>query len=124
MLSVKIEDFVEDLNYRGIILYVDKESVVKEDLKAAFERDSVNKIWRLDNAWDIGMFTIENCDLDDVQNIDYLDGEGYSVFRLVEDVKGEFYIQVPSIIKWWVDENLLVDLHESRLNYVRDLLDD
>lgn len=121
---VKITDFVEDLNYKGIVLLIDKDSVVKDDLKAALERDEVNKIWRLDNAWKTGMFTVENCDLDDVPNLDYLDGGGYAVFSLVEDVKGEFYIQVPSTIEWWVKENRLVDMHDSRLNYLRDCGED
>ena len=94
---IYIEDFCEDLNYQGVILYIG--NVDRTRIHKALEKDKVNKLWRLDFATsrtDPSMkdfIYVENCDL---QNLDYPIYEyledGYDVHVLYEDPKG-FYIQ-------------------------------
>ena len=96
----RINDFVEDLNYKAIILYVG--NVDAKRLMERLDKDDVNKLWRLDyviNEKDLTMknfMYIENCDL---QNLDYpiyeymeSDMGGYNVFVLHEDDYGNYYI--------------------------------
>ena len=93
-----IEDFNDDLNYTGVILYIG--NVNHERLRTKLEKDYVNKLWRLDNALvyaDPSMknfIYIENCDLQDLDFPlhTYME-EGYDVYILYEDEQGEFYIK-------------------------------
>lgn len=92
-----IKDFCEDLNYRGVILYIG--NVDNAKLLKALEKSVVNKLWRLGFATsnnDPSMrdfIYVENCDL---QNLDYPIHEyfedGYDVYVLYEDAAG-FYIK-------------------------------
>ena len=99
---IYINDFGEDLNYQGIILYIGK--VDPTNLRKALERDQVNKIYRLDYALEDNLFSrrnyifVANCDL---QNLDYpvedyISGEVdgyYDVYVLEEDkAAGKFYV--------------------------------
>ena len=93
---VYIEDFCEDLNYQGIILYIGKVDCAR--LRKTLGKDKINKLWRLEFATsnnDPSMrdfIYVENCDL---QNLDYPIYEyledGYDIYVLHEDPKG-FYI--------------------------------
>lgn len=93
---IYINDFCEDLNYRGVILYIG--NVDSAALLEALKRDRVNKLWRLDYALKAvkdgckNFIYVENCDL---QNLDYpiheYFEEGYDVYVLHEDA-GKFYI--------------------------------
>lgn len=92
-----IKDFCEDLNYRGVILYIGNVDHAK--LRETLEKDEVSKLWRLTFATsnnDPSMrnfIYVENCDL---QNLDYPIQEyfddGYDVYVLYEDATG-FYIK-------------------------------
>ena len=93
---IYIEDFCEDLNYQGVILYIGNVDCVR--LRETLGKDKVNKLYRLEFATsnnDPSMrdfIYVENCDL---QNLDYpaqeYFQEGYDVYVLYEDPKG-FYI--------------------------------
>lgn len=95
--KIYINDFCEDLNYQGIILYTG--SIDSNKLLEALKRDNVNHCYRFsfatsnDNPSMKNFIYIENCDL---QNLDYPIYEymedGYDVYCLYEDDKG-FYIK-------------------------------
>lgn len=95
--KIYINDFCEDLNYQGIILYIGL--VDSNKLLEALERDKVSHCHRFsfatsDNDPAMKNFIyIENCDL---QNLDYPIYEymedGYDVYCLYEDDKG-FYVK-------------------------------
>lgn len=93
---IYINDFCENLNYRGIILYIG--NVNPDNLRKALERDAVNKLWRFDSALTVddlskkNFIYIENCDL---QNLDYPIHEyvdDYDICALHEDDVGKYYI--------------------------------
>ena len=94
---IYIDNFCEDLNYKNIILYIGE--VNSSRLLEAFERDLINKCYRLDYALTDRVASrrnfiyIENCDL---QNLDYplheYMQEGYNVYILHEDA-GKYYIE-------------------------------
>lgn len=99
-----IEDFVGDLNYKGIILYIGHVDI--ERLRAKLIEDMCNKMCRFDNAVNFedpafkNFIYIENCDMQDLDYpiheylIDSCDGEEYSVHILYYDDKaGMFYIK-------------------------------
>lgn len=98
---IYINDFCEDLNYQGVILYIGNVNSV--NLLRALKRDKVNKTYRLDYALNDpkdscrNFIYIENCDL---QNLDYPvheyfgdDEDTYDVYVLHEDEVGKFYIE-------------------------------
>ena len=95
--KVYINDFCEDLNYRGVILYIGNVDHAK--LRETLEKDKVSKLWRLTFATsnnDPSMrnfIYVENCDL---QNLDYpiyeYMEEDYDIYCLHEDSTG-FYIK-------------------------------
>lgn len=95
-----IENFCEDLNYQGIILYVADVNLNK--LRERIEKDYINKMWRFDYMLDKQgdaskryYMYIENCDFQDLDFpiTDYIE-EGYMVVKLYEDETG-FYIKDP-----------------------------
>lgn len=93
---IYIEDFCEDLNYQGVIIYIGK--VDRARLRKTLDEDKISKLWRLEFATsnnDPSMrdfIYVENCDL---QNLDYPIYEyledGYDIYVLHEDPEG-FYI--------------------------------
>lgn len=98
-----IDDFVEDLNYRKIILAFD--DVDPEKLKSKLVADDVNHIDRFDGCRSHDrLFYIENCDFQDAEvpiDIPYLGiEEGYSVVALHYDEKGD---------QWYFDIDAFVD---------------
>ena len=94
---IYINDFCEDLNYQGIILYIGK--VDYSRLLKALEKTYVNKLWRLEYAKtkeDSAMknyIYVENCDLQDLDYPihEYVE-EGYDVYVLHEDA-GKYYVK-------------------------------
>ena len=88
-----IDDFVEDLNYRKIILSFG--DVDPEKLKSKLVADNVNHINRFDTCCIYNkLFYIENCDLQDVDtehgdefgnSLLYLISDGYVVYSLKYD---------------------------------------
>lgn len=94
---IYINDFCEDLNYHGIILYIGEVDDIA--LFKTLERDMVNKRYRLEYALNDpndsrrNFIYVENCDL---QNLDYplheYIEEGYDVYILHEDA-GKYYVE-------------------------------
>lgn len=96
-----ITDFCEDLNYQGVVLYVDSE-IDLEDLLNHLKAANVSHLYRFDCVRENRLFYIENCDLQDVtidsnQNelLDLLEND-YSIFELKKDNAG-FYIKVSNL---------------------------
>lgn len=93
-----IENFCEDLNYTGVILYIG--NVNFERLYAAMGRDYVNKLWRLTLAVETtdptkkNFIYIENCDMQELvwPVHEYME-EGYDVYILHEDETGNYYVK-------------------------------
>ena len=92
-MNVYINDFVEDLNYKKIILYIG--TVDHEKLRAELEKNDVNHLYQFGKCVEDKYMYIENCDLQNLDYYleDYLD-EGYSVFPLYS-VGARYYIQMP-----------------------------
>lgn len=106
-----IDDFVEDLNYRKIILSVD--DVDPEKLKSKLEKDNTGHISRFDRyCISNKLFFIENCDLQEVDTQveppeiygnsfqSLVIEEGYSIVALHYDEKGD---------QWYFDIDAFVD---------------
>ena len=95
--KVYINDFCQDLNYKGIILWIG--SVDSNELLESLERDNVGKLWRFlyatsnTNPSMKDFIYVEICDL---QNLDYpiyeYMEEGYDIYCLYEDSAG-FYVK-------------------------------
>ena len=103
MERIYIHNFVDDLNYRAVILYVDSE-VNLDDLLSELKKDYVNHLNRFDSVRENRLFYIENCDLQDItinsnwnELLDFLN-EGHSVLHLKKDASG-FYLVVPDIFE-------------------------
>ena len=96
-----ITDFVEDLNYQGVILYVDPEKVNLKKLRSKLEHDHTNHLYRFEYMLKKSkpdrrnFFFIENCDFQDLDSgiHEYIIDGGYSVHTLQQD-GDEFYINV------------------------------
>lgn len=63
-----IEDFVEDLNYRKILLNL--QFVDKKHLKQKLIKDNLNKVYRLEKS---NYLWVENCDYQGEEIIDHND---------------------------------------------------
>lgn len=104
-----IDDFVEELNYKYVIIYI-SEDVKKEDLRKALIDDDVNHISRFDEVWESGFFYIENCDL---QTLDvpieeiFREWEGSWSVLTLKQVGDEFVILVPHPIAWGIEKGEL-----------------
>lgn len=94
---IYINDFCEDLNYTGIILYIGV--VNSSKLLKALKQSVVNKCYRLEYALTDSdpakrnFIYVENCDL---QNLDwpvheYIE-DGYDIYILYEDA-GKYYVK-------------------------------
>lgn len=91
---LRIDDFVEDLNYQKILLNI--KYVNKEQLKARLEQDDLNKIYRLENA---KFMYIVNCDFngEEIETekdlLDFVTDEKYIIYDLFyNDVDGYFIV--------------------------------
>lgn len=106
-----IDDFVEDLNYRKIILSFG--DVDPEKLKSKLEKDNTGHISRFYTCCIYNkLFYIENCDLQDVDTQmeppeiygnsfqSLVIEEGYSIVALHYDEKGD---------QWYFDIDAFVD---------------
>lgn len=103
MFYVKIKDFLNDLNYTGVILHI-SEGVNRDDLEDALIEGQVNCMNLFDKVWDDKFFYIENRDLrtldSSIEEIFYeWNDEYWSVLNLVQ-IKNEFGIKVPNPIYW------------------------
>lgn len=101
MEKIYIHDFIDDLNYHAVVLYVDSEADLDE-LLSKLKEDLVSHLYRFDSVRENRLFYIENCDLQDVtinsnwnELLDLL-SEGHSILHLKKDTSG-FYVLVPDI---------------------------
>lgn len=99
-MKIYINDFVEDLNYRNVILHIGK--VDTGNLLERLKKDCVNHLYRFDIALENNLMFIENCDLQDVNTDDltfygnsllYLLDEGYVIYPLrFEKESNKYYV--------------------------------
>lgn len=96
-MKIYIENFVDDLNYQKIILWIG--NVNKKNLYDRLVKDHVNHMYRFTSVVQDGYMYIENCDLQDLdlESVDYLE-EGYSIYPLFEDKDG-YYIEIDSFVE-------------------------
>lgn len=88
-MLVMINDFVEDLNYRRIVL--DVSNVDKNQLKDRLIEDKLNKVYRLDQA---KYMYVENCDFngEEIEDIEDFLQDGHKLYTLLyHDMVGYFY---------------------------------
>ncbi len=93
-----IDDFVEDLNYRQVILYIG--NVDLDNLRSKMKSDNMGHMNRLETVTANHLMYVENCDLQDVDtwhgddfgnNLLYLMEEGYAVYPLQYEPESEKY---------------------------------
>ena len=65
MEKIYIHDFIDDLNYHAVVIYVDS-NMVLDELYLKLREDSVSHLCRFDSVRENKLFYIENCDLQDV----------------------------------------------------------
>lgn len=98
-MRIYIDDFVEDLNYHKVILYVGY--VDPSELRSKLMSDETNHLYRFTSIIESNsMFFIENCDLQDVDtehsdefgnSLIYLISEGYVIYPLLYDTLNRRY---------------------------------
>ncbi len=97
-MKIYIDDFVEALNYRGVILYIGNVDSTK--LLNKLKEDNLNKIYRFDSVVESNkLFYIENCDLQDMSEcktlediLEYLE-DGQSIYSLLyEKDTNRYYV--------------------------------
>lgn len=93
-----IDDFVEDLNYRQVILYIG--NVDLDNLRSKMKSDNMGHMNRLATVTANHLMYVENCDLQDVDtwhgddfgnSLLYLMEEGYTVYPLQYEPESEKY---------------------------------
>lgn len=102
-LKIIIENFVEDLNYRKIVLYVG--NVDSSKLYSKLKRDDIGHLNRFDSITFNNLMYIENCDLQDVDTI-YGNEFGNSLLYLIEEGYTVYSLQYDSTIdRYFIDMN-------------------
>lgn len=103
MSKFYVNDFVEDLNYKNVVLYVD-DTVDLDALHDKMVSDNMNHMYHFDVIREDRLFYVENCDLEDVvlasswnQLRDLIEDE-YTIVQLKQD-DGGFYIELPDIFE-------------------------
>ncbi|MBR5823748.1 MAG: hypothetical protein IKY67_06365 [Paludibacteraceae bacterium] len=87
-----IDNFVDDFNYQGVILYIKK--VDKNRLLEKLKSDYLNHLYYFDPIYNSnGLMLIENCDCIDVNDNEILEYllNGYNIVQLREDANGYFF---------------------------------
>lgn len=95
-MRIYIDDFVEDLNYRGVILYT--ENVDPERLLKRLKEDNLNKTYRFESVLESNkLFYVENCDLQDMSEcktiesiLEYVD-DGMVIYPLLYEKESDRY---------------------------------
>lgn len=100
-MKIYINDFVEDLNYRKVILYIG--DIDPDTLRSKMERDLVNHMSRFDGVLENKLMFVENCDLQDVDtehgdefgnSLLYLITDGYVVYPLQYEFEtGRYFVE-------------------------------
>ena len=101
-MKIYINDFVEDLNYRKIILYIG--NIDSDRLHEKLKKDNLGHLYRFDYCKENKLMFVENCDLQDVNTSElydygdsllYLTEEGYSILPLYFDAGvGRYYVNI------------------------------
>jgi hypothetical protein len=98
-MKIYIDDFVEDLNYRGVILYVGNVDPTK--LLSKLKEDNLNKTYRFESVLKSNkLLYVENCDLQDMSEfrtlediLEYLD-DGQVIYPLrYESESDQYYVE-------------------------------
>lgn len=98
-MKIYIDDFVEDLNYRGVILYVGNVNLTK--LLSKLKEDNLNKTYRFESVLNSNkLLYVENCDLQDMSEfrtlediLEYLD-DGQVIYPLrYESESDRYYVE-------------------------------
>lgn len=98
-MKIYIDDFVEDLNYRGVILYVGNVDPAK--LLSKLKEDNLNKTYRFEYVMGSNkLFYVENCDLQDMSEcrtleniLEYLE-DGQTIYSLrYEKESDRYYVE-------------------------------
>lgn len=98
-MKIYIDDFVEDLNYRGVILYVGNIDPAK--LLNKLKEDNLNKTYRFKTVLESNkLFYVENCDLQGVSEhetlkniLEYLE-DGQVIYPLrYEKESDRYYVE-------------------------------
>lgn len=100
MSRIYINDFCEDLNYQGVVLYIG--NVDTDKLLEKLKKDYVNHLNRFKSVLENKLMFIENCDLQDVDtdnpteygnSILYLLEENYVIYPLMYDEGVGYYVE-------------------------------
>ena len=96
-----IDDFVENLNYKKIIIYIG--DVEPDDLRSKLEKDRMNHTNRFDSILENNLMFVENCDLQDVDT-EHRDDFGNSLLYLISDGYVVYPLQYDGLTKrYFVD---------------------
>lgn len=103
-MKIYINDFVEDLNYRKVIL--DISNVELLDLRLKLEKDRMNHMSRFDSVLENDLMFVDNCDLLDVDT-DHGDEFGNSLLYLIRDGYVVYSLKCdPHSKRYFVETNL------------------
>ena len=103
-MRIYIDDFVEDLNYRKVILYIG--DIECADLHLKLEKDNVNHVNRFDSVLENNLMFVENCDLQEVDT-EHGDEFGNSLLYLISDGYVVYTLEYDSIAKrYYVETNI------------------
>ncbi len=101
-MKIYINDFVEDLNYREVILYIG--NVDLDSLHSKMKSDNMGHLNRFATVTANYLMYVENCDLQDVDtwhgdefgnSLLYLMEEGYAVYPLqYEPESGKYFVEI------------------------------
>lgn len=103
-MKIYIDDFVEDLNYRKVILYIG--DVEPADLHLKLEKDCMNHTNCFDSLLENNLMFVENCDLQDVDT-EHGDEFGNSLLYLISDGYVVYSLQYDSLTKrYFIETNI------------------
>ena len=103
-MKIYIDDFVEDLNYRKVILYIG--NIESANLHLKLGKDHMNHINRFDSVLKNNLMFVENCDLQDVDT-EHGDEFGNSLLYLISDGYVVYSLHYDSLAKrYFIDTNI------------------
>lgn len=103
-MKIYINDFVEDLNYRKVILYIG--DVESANLCSKLEKDHMNHVHCFNSILENNLMFVENCDLQDVDTR-HGDEFGNSLLYLISDGYVVYSLQYDSLAKrYFIETNI------------------
>lgn len=131
-MKIYIDDFVEDLNYRGVILYVGNVDPAK--LLSKLKEDNLNKTYRFEYVLGSNkLFYVENCDLQDMSEcstlediLEYLE-DGQTIYSLrYEKESDRYYIE--TMLWTQFDQKRRITMNENNscnfCEHIKDVSED